>query len=151
MILFFHCSNLRRRLPFYTAIIQFWTTNQEQPKSTCAQSNRETEKQRDFKGSWLLIKQTQQELGNFATTDRHFMEPHRVNQQNLVFCVSNSYSTVIFERFSYHPDRKFRSTSDFSSTSQKTSLFSSVPKFTFLKLRIFVRICLRGICSSCWK
>ncbi len=43
MILFFHCSNLRRRLPFYTAIIQFRTTNQEQPKSTCAQRNTETE------------------------------------------------------------------------------------------------------------
>ena len=43
MIFLFNFSNLRRRLPFYRGIFQFWMTNQEQSKSTFTQRKRETE------------------------------------------------------------------------------------------------------------
>ncbi len=70
MILFFNCSNLRRRLPFSGEIIQFWTTNQQQPKWTFAQRNR------DFKGSWRQSKENRQEQDSFTARDRYSEAPY---------------------------------------------------------------------------
>ena len=44
MILLLNSSNLSRTLPFQRGFFQFWTTNQEQPKSTFAQEKRELER-----------------------------------------------------------------------------------------------------------
>ena len=43
LILLFNPSSLKRRLAFCVGILQFWITNQKQPASAFAQSNRETE------------------------------------------------------------------------------------------------------------
>ena len=44
MILLLNSSNLSRTQPFQRGFFQFWTTNQEQPKSTFAQEKRELER-----------------------------------------------------------------------------------------------------------
>ena len=135
----FNSSNLTRRLPFSEGILQFWTTNQEQPESTFALRNREIEKHRYFQGSSTKFKEIQQENNTFTARDRYCMAPHLFSHQNNFFSVSNACLIVIIHHFSYHPYRKLRSSWDLFPSGQRTSFFSSVPKLTSLILGNFSR------------
>ena len=101
----FNYSILSRRLSFSRRIVQFWTTTQEQSKSTFAQSNREIER---FQRQLMTNRRISTRTWQFTTRDQHFVPPHQFLSSGSFFCVSNSCSTEISERFSSHPDRKFR-------------------------------------------
>ena len=129
----FNSSNLTRRLPFSEGILQFWTTNQEQPESTFALRNREIEKHRYFQGSSTKFKEIQQENNTFTARDRYCMAPHLFSHQNNFFSVSNACLIVIIHHFSYHPDRKLRLTWDFFWISAKDffSVYQSAIKISW--------------------
>ena len=116
MIISCNSSNLSRRSPFRGGILQFWTTDREQTKSTFTQRNTETEKQRN-REIWKAV----------DDKSKKFNKNRRVLQQGIniswhhihsliritFYCVSNACFTVISERFSNPLDRKFGLTWDF--------------------------------------
>ena len=92
---------------------------------------------------WMRNQRNRQKLDSCTTRDQFFVEPQ-------LFCVSNSCSTVISERLSYHLDRKIWFELRFFWSSQKTSFFSSVPSLTFVRLGIFSKFYL-SLDSSRWE
>ena len=98
-------DNSSRRLPFCGRILQFWTTtNQQRPESTF---------------EWRGNAKNKDRFGELTFSGNHNI-PFRSSGLN--YFVSNSYLIVISDRFSYHPDGKFRLSWDFFRSRQKTSI-----------------------------
>ena len=92
-----------RRLPFCGGIIQFWTTNQEQPKSTFAQTNREIA--RKFQMQLMRNQRNSPRTAQLCNKGHHLLESYSFIRIGF-FCVSNSCSTVISEWFFNHLEGK---------------------------------------------
>ena len=119
-------------------------TNQEQPKSIFAQRNRETERfQRQLTTNQTNSTRTGQ-LYNKGSLFHGTIPFHTSG-----FSPSNSCSTAISERFSYHLDRELRSIWDFF-IKAKDFFFSSILSLTFVRLGIFSKYFFSGD-SSRWE
>ena len=91
-----------RRLPLCGGILQFWTTKQSRAESTF---------------EWKGKARHRDRFSELTFTGNHNIHVHLSG-----FFVSNSYWIVISERFSYHPDGKFRLSWDSFRSWHKTSI-----------------------------
>ena len=119
MILLFNSSNLRMRLPLREGFLKFWTTNQEQSNPAFAQEMREIER---FSMQLMRNQRNSTRTGQLLNKGSKCRGITSVFSVRFIFCVSNSWSTVISERFSSHPDRKLRFSLDYFWSRQKTSI-----------------------------
>ena len=119
LILLFNSSNLSRRLPFRGGIIQFRTTKQEQPNLTFTQSSKETER---LQRQLMRNQRKSTRTGQLYKKGSIFHGSILFRASGHIFWVSNSYLTVISERFSSHPDGKLWFSWDFFWSRLKTSI-----------------------------